>query len=165
MSFLILALFVLRKLRNNSTQLNSTTNVFDAHMMDKDITKEVTNTYDPITPPFVLDNVVDNNTHTTSISSPETPRSTHSEPVLSPIPIIPTETYNEPALRRSIRTHTIPKYLSEYNYKLPPSQSLFSCPSHTPNTSHLNTIAATYTNERELEGSFIFSKEKPLYYY
>ena len=46
---------VLKNLRNNSTMLN---------MLDKDITKEVTNTDYSVSSPFVLDNIVGDNTQT-----------------------------------------------------------------------------------------------------
>ena len=71
----------------------------------------------------------------------------HTEPTTTQTvsaPTVPTETQNEPVLRRSTRTHTVPKYLSEYAYKLPSSHSCFSIP--TPHTSHHNSNHISLTS-------------------
>uniref|UniRef100_A0A3Q7G0R6 Reverse transcriptase Ty1/copia-type domain-containing protein n=1 Tax=Solanum lycopersicum TaxID=4081 RepID=A0A3Q7G0R6_SOLLC len=79
-------------------------------MLDKDITKEVTNTDYSVSSPFVLDNIVGDNIQTPIVSL----TNMHTEPTTTQsvsAPTIPTETQNEPVLRRSTRTHTVPKYL------------------------------------------------------
>lgn len=71
----------------------------------------------------------------------------HTEPTTTQsvsAPTIPTETQNEPVLRRSTRTHTVPKYLSEYAYKLPSSHSCLS--THTSHTSYHNSNHISLTS-------------------